>query len=197
MVLRGPGFRSMIVIIRKKTMTGKEDLLSSNIGITNARSLCYDRHVKLMTNDGKFDLYLPYGSYDPQGGTRFTDEYIEITYHNSHEDDGSTLRFRRINLSDCYLKILEANCRFVGTTSSDDGIIVRTYSMDTGIKDGYDMRMDVIDRRNMDKDLRGRDPLLSLVNGDGETVAYTDEDIRDKELLKFVGIILQDDGSNE
>lgn len=166
--------------------------MSSNIGITNARSLCYDRHVKLTTNDEKFVLDLPYGSYNPKGGTRFTDEYIEIAYHNIIEDDGSTLRFRRINLSDCYLKILEANCRFVGATSSDDGIIIRTYSMDTGIKDGYDMRMNVVDRRSMDKDLRGRDPLLSLVNGAGETVAYTDEDIRDKELLAFVGIILQD-----
>ena len=172
--------------------------MSSNIGFTNARSLCYDRHVKLMTNDGKFFLEFPEGSYpySPNSGTRFTDEYVEVIYYD-HEDAAHDFRFRRFNLSDCCLKILEADCRLVDTASDENGIIIRTYSMDTGIKANHDMRMDVVDRRNMDEDLRGRDPLLSLVNGAGDTVAYTDEDIGDKELLKFVGIILQDDESNE
>lgn len=172
--------------------------MSSNIGITNVRSLCYERRVKLTTNDGKFFLEFPEGSYPYpfNGTTRFTDEYVEVAYH-SYEDDGQPFLFRRFNLSDCCLKILEADCRLVDTASDENGIIIRTYSMDTGIKANHDMRMDVVDSRNMDKDLRGRDPLLSLVNGAGDTVAYTDEDIEDKELLAFVGINLKDDESNE
>jgi len=172
--------------------------LSSNIGFTNARSLCYDRYVKLMTKDGKNVLDMPHGSYPylPNSGTRFTDEYVEVIYYD-REDAAHDFRFRRFNLSDCCLKILEADCRLVDTASDENGIIIRTYSMDTGIKADHDMRMDVVDRRNMDRDLRGRDPLLSLVNGAGETVAYTDEDIGDKELLDFVGINLKDDESNE
>lgn len=172
--------------------------MSANIGITNARSLCYDRRVNLTTNDGKFVLDIPDGSYPYSfnGTIKFTDEYVEVAYH-SYEDDGHPFLFRRFNLSDCCLKILEANCRLADTTSGKDGIIIRTYSMDTGIKASHDMRMDVVDRRSMDEDLRGRDPLLSLVNGAGETVAYTDEDIGDKELLAFVGINLKDDESNE
>jgi len=172
--------------------------LSANIGITNARSLCYDRHVKLMGNDGKFWLDMPHGSYPyaPNGGARFTDEYVEIAFH-SVADTNHPFLFKRISLSDCYLKILEANCRLVDTTSGEEGIIIRTYSMDTGIEASHDMRMDVVDRRSMNKDLKNHDPLLSLVNGAGETVAYTDEDIEDKELLDFVGIRLEDDGANE
>lgn len=172
--------------------------MSSNIGVTNARSLCYDRHVRLTTNDGKIVLDMQYGSYPypPDCGTRFADEYIEVIYHD-HEDADRDFRFRRFNLSDCCLKILEANCRLVDTEPGKDGIIIRTYSMDTGIKANHDMKMDVVDRRSMDKDLRGRDPLLSLVNGAGETVAYTNDDIEDKKLLDFVGIRLKDDGSNE
>jgi len=172
--------------------------LSANIGVTNARSLCYDRHVELTINDGKNVLDMPCGSYPYpyDGTTMFTDEYVEVTYHE-HEDAGRTFHFKRVNLSDCFIKILEANCRLVDTAPGKDGIIIRTYSMDTGIKANHDMRMDVIDRRNMDEDLRGLDPLLSLVNGAGETVAYTDEDIGDKELLDFVGIRLEDDGSNK
>ena len=168
--------------------------MSSNIEVTNARSLCYDRHVKLTTNDGKFVLDMPGGSYPYpfNGTTMFTDEYVEVAYH-----EGGVFLFRRFNLSDCCLKILEANCRLVDTASGEDGIIIRTYSMDTGIKAIHDMRMDVVDRRNMDKKLRNHDPLLSLVNGADETVAYTDEDIGDKKLLAFVGISLKDDGSNE
>ena len=172
--------------------------MSANIGVTNARSLCYDRHVKLIVNDGKFVLDMSGGSYPYtfNGTTRFTDEYVEVAYH-SYEDDGQPFLFRRFNLSDCCLKILEANCRLVDTASGEDGIIIRTYSMDTGIKTNHDMRMDVVDRRNMDKKLRNHDPLLSLVNGADETVAYTDEDIGDKELLDFVGIRLEDDETNE
>lgn len=172
--------------------------MSSNIEVTNARSLCYDRHVKLTTNDGKFVLDMPHGSYPylPNSGTRFTDEYVEVIYYD-REDAAHDFRFRRFNLSDCCLKILEADCRLVDTEPGKDGIIIRTYSMDTGIKADHDMRMDVVDRRNMDKKLRNHDPLLSLVNGADETVAYTDEDIGDKELLAFVGISLKDDESNE
>lgn len=174
--------------------------MSSNIGVTNARSLCYDRHVRLTTNDGKICLDFPYGSYCSNNGwSRFTDEYVEVIYYTDTKDEscGRSFLFRRINLSDCCLKILEANCRLVDTTPGKDGIIIRTYSMDTGIKANHDMKMDVVDRRSMDKDLRGLDPLLSLVNGAGETVAYTNDDIEDRKLLSFVGIRLKDDETNE
>ena len=171
-----------------------------SVNITNARSLCYNRRVRLTTNDGKIVLDFPYGSYcNNNNWSRFTDEYVEVVIYTNTKDEGGSrsFLFRRINLSDCGLKILEANCRLADTTPGKDGIIIRTYSMDTGIEASHDMRMDVVDRRGMDKDLRGRDPLLSLVNGAGETVAYTNDDIEDRKLLAFVGINLKDDESNE
>lgn len=162
-----------------------------SIRFNGIRSLCYDRHVGLIGHNGNTKLDFDHGSNN--GNVRFTDDYVELIWGGNSR----AFNYRRINFSDCDLRIMNADCRLADTANGKDGIIIRTYSMDTGAETDHDMRMDVVDRRSMDKDLRGRDPLLSLVNGAGETVAYTDDDIEDRKLLSFVGIRLKDDGSNE
>lgn len=162
-----------------------------SIRFNGISSLCYDRRIGLIGHDGKTKWDFDYGSNNVN--VRFTDDYVEFILR----DNSRAFNYRRINFSDCDLRIMNADCRLADTVNGKDGLIIRTYSMDTGIKADHDMRMDVVDRRNMDKDLRGRDPLLSLVNEADETVAYTNDDIEDRKLLSFVGIRLKDDGSNE
>lgn len=162
-----------------------------SIRFNGIRSLCYDRRVGLSVHNENTNFDFDNGSNN--GNVRFTDDYVELIWGGNSR----AFNCRRINFSDCDLRIMTADCQLADTANGKDGLIIRTYSMDTGAETDHDMRMDVVDRRNMDKDLRGRDPLLSLVNGAGETVAYTNDDIEDRKLLAFVGIRLKDDGFNE